>query len=133
MRQIISAPSYESSLLRDTRLANGNYVVCSPYWNGYNGAVTWGNGVQGYSGTVSAANSLVGTNSNDRVGSDGIFALPNGHYVVASSYWSNSVGAATWCDGSSGRKGAVSSVNSLIGSLANDFVGHGITVLNNGN
>ena len=48
-----------------TPLTNGNYVVGSPYWNGRRGAATWGNGSTGMSGTVSAANSLVGSNPND--------------------------------------------------------------------
>ena len=46
-------------------LANGNYVVRSPYWdNGAAadaGAVTWGDGTSGVTGAVSAANSLVGS------------------------------------------------------------------------
>ena len=51
-----------------TALSNGNYVVDSPYWNGDRGAVTWGNGSTGISGTISAANSLVGSNPGDEVG-----------------------------------------------------------------
>src|SRR5207302_529632 len=51
-----------------TSLTNGNYVVKSPYWNGNRGAATWGSGSTGISGTVSAANSLVGNNSGDQVG-----------------------------------------------------------------
>ncbi|MFL6276832.1 MAG: hypothetical protein ACJ74G_16725 [Blastocatellia bacterium] len=50
-------------------LTNGNYVVCSQFWhNGVisaAGAVTWGNGTNGTSGLVSAANSLVGSSKND--------------------------------------------------------------------
>ena len=51
-----------------TPLSNGNYVVESPYWNGNRGAATWGNGSTGISGTISAANSLVGSNPGDGVG-----------------------------------------------------------------
>ena len=48
------------------------------------GAVTWGNGTTGISGTVSAANSLVGSTASDQVGIGGITALSNGNYVVNS-------------------------------------------------
>ena len=41
-------------------LRNGNYVVESSSWNGGRGAATWGNGLTGTRGIVSAANSLVG-------------------------------------------------------------------------
>ena len=58
-----------------TALTNGNYVVCSSYWdNGAAtdaGAVTWGSGTAGVSGVVSSANSLVGSTANDRVGYGG--------------------------------------------------------------
>ena len=50
-----------------TVLSNGNYVIQSPSWNG-DPAATWGNGSTGISGTVSAANSLVGSNPGDQVG-----------------------------------------------------------------
>src|SRR5262249_31073537 len=50
-----------------TALANGNYVVASPSWNGNLGAATWGDGTVGISGTVDASNSLVGSNPNDQV------------------------------------------------------------------
>src|SRR5205823_3312766 len=49
-------------------LSNGNYVVGSSNWNGQRGAVTWGNGSTGVIGTVSVANSLVGSNPGDSVG-----------------------------------------------------------------
>ena len=52
-----------------TVLPNGNYVVKSPNWaNGpaaKAGAVTWGSGATGVSGAVSAANSLVGGQTDD--------------------------------------------------------------------
>ena len=55
-----------------TVLANGNYVVASADWdNGAAvnaGAATWGSGTTGVSGVVSAANSLVGSTADDRVG-----------------------------------------------------------------
>lgn len=124
---------------RITELSNGNYVVESTFWdNGLTvdaGAVTWGDGSTGISGTVSATNSLVGSSANDRVGSHGVVPLPNGHYVVVSSRWNASptklfAGAVTWCNGTTGRSGSVSSANSLVGTLSGDDVGSGgVTVL----
>ena len=125
-----------------TVLANGNYVVLSPYWNNgavaIAGAVTWGSATSGVSGAVSAANSLIGSTASDQVGYGGVTALANGHYVVLSSYWDNGAvadaGAVTWGSGTSGVKGAVSAANSLVGGTANDRVGYGgVTALANGN
>ncbi|PMS33439.1 two-partner secretion domain-containing protein [Trinickia symbiotica] len=117
-----------------TALAHGNYVVDSARWNGNMGAVTWGSGTSGVSGTVSSANSLVGSNANDFVGNRGITTLANGNYVVDSGSWNGNRGAVTWGSGTSGVSGTVSSANSLVGSNANDSVGsNGITTLANGN
>ena len=120
-------------------LANGNYVVCSPFW-GYNGAwatgaATWGNGAAGTSGVVSPANSLVGTTEEDRVCDSGITALTNGNYVVVSPNWNpGDAGAITWGNGTTGITGTVSSVNSLTGTYSQDKVGSkGVTALTNGN
>jgi hypothetical protein len=49
-------------------LTNGNYVVDSPYWNHEMGAVTWLSGSGPAIGTVSAANSLVGTTGGTYTG-----------------------------------------------------------------
>jgi hypothetical protein len=132
-------------------LANGNFVVSSPNWNGNLGAVTWGSGTLGIVGAVSSTNSLVGSNANDQVGSagntvygqSGVTALTNGNYVVSSPNWNGKAGAVTWGNGSTGVVGFVSSANSLIGTHANDNVGGvmgsssilntGVTALNNGN
>ena len=113
-----------------TPLSNGNYVVDSEYI----GAVTFGSGVTGIDGTVSASNSLVGS----AVGSGGVAALSNGNYVVDSCYWSNGAayqaGAVTFGSGTNGISGAVSASNSLVGSTEDDEVGYGgVTVLTNGN
>ncbi len=123
-------------------LTNGNYVVASPNWdNGMAtdaGAVTFGNGTSGTSGTVSAANSLVGGATNDQVGSDDIKLLTNGNYVVVSSAWNNGAatgaGAVTFGNGTTGISGVVSSANSLVGAATDDQVGeYGATALTNGN
>lgn len=123
-------------------LSNGSYVVTSKNWdNGAAvdaGAVTWCSGTKGCTGAVSAANSLVGTQTNDLVGNYGVVALPNGNYVVISRDWNNGsatrAGAVTWGSGSVGTSGEVSAANSLVGSHTDDFVGNSlITVLTNGN
>ncbi len=132
--------SFAGSLIGSTptvALTNGNYVVVSPFWNGVRGAVTWGNGQAGTVGIVSAANSLVGTNTNDAVGNSGVCPLVNGHYVVCSSLWDNgsftNAGAATWCNGNGGTVGDVSPANSLVGGAIGDQVGNlGCTALTNG-
>lgn len=120
-------------------LNNGNYLVCSPNWNGTVGAATWGNGSTGsVVGAVSPANSLVGSQAGDYVGMYCV-ALANGNYVIATSMWTNGVisnaGAVTWGNGGSGSFGAVSAANSLVGTTAYDLVGYGngVVALSNGN
>ena len=107
-------------------LPNGNYVVRSPDW-GTVGAATWCNGTSGCTGTVSAANSLVGSAGGDQISNIAVLVLPNSNYVVISPSWNNGalvdVGAETFCNGATGCVGAVTSSNSLVGSVANDFVG----------
>jgi hypothetical protein len=127
-------------------LTNGNYVVrCRGCDNGAiteAGAVIWGDGQLGVRGAVSTSNALLGSSIDDSIGNDqrgvGVYALSNGHYVVASSSWDNAaladVGAVTWCDGSGGCTGVVTTANSLVGSSAGDQVGNfGVTALSNGN
>jgi filamentous hemagglutinin family protein len=125
-----------------TALSNGNYAVSSPTWAGNLGAVTWMNGLIASSGTVSAANSLVGTTPGDQVGFGGVTALTNGNYVVNSPLWSANTGAITWMDGlGNSTPSAVSALNSLIGAVPGDSIGSGmdglgrggITALTNGN
>jgi hypothetical protein len=123
-----------------TALSNGNYVVRSPYWDGPGlgdvGAVTWGEGTRGITGTVSAADSLVGSHANDQVGSFWGVALANGNTVVLSPYWDDGslsdVGAATWLDGAVGLSGTVSADNSLVGARPGDRVGLGLVPLPDG-
>ena len=131
-----------------TVLANGDYVVNSPFWDSETtdgvGAVTWCSQLTGCNGTVSASNSLVGSSSGDLVGFGGVTALSNGNYVVSSPRWNNGsvlwAGAVTWGNGAGGTKGVVSTANSLVGSSANDQVGNknwnydgGVMTLTNGN
>jgi hypothetical protein len=124
-----------------TVLSNGNFVVSSTSWNGSRGAVTWGSATAGVSGTVSAANSIVGSTASDQIGNGGITALSNGNYVVSSGDWDNGAvtdaGAVTWGNGAGGTVGAVSAANSIVGSTASDgvggFMGGGVTALTNSN
>ena len=120
-------------------LSNGNYVVRSPLWANAGvaqaGAVTWASGDTGIAGPVTSQNSLVGTTASDKVGS-ALTALVNGNYVVGSWLWDagavQDVGAATWGNGAGGTVGMIDAGNSLVGSLAGDQVGAGITALVNG-
>ncbi|NIP98628.1 MAG: hypothetical protein GWO24_36565, partial [Akkermansiaceae bacterium] len=61
-------------------------MVSSPDWDNVGaedaGAVTWGSGALGVSGSISATNSLVGSNADDRVGSGGIFPAGDNYVVV---------------------------------------------------
>jgi hypothetical protein len=117
-----------------TALSNGSYVVRSSSWNNDRGAVTWGSGTTGVSGTITPTNSLVGTDPGDRVGYIGVTALSNGNYVVESPGWNGGRGAATWGNGTTGISGVISSANSLVGSNPNDLVADvAVTPLSNEN
>jgi hypothetical protein len=111
-----------------TELSNGNFVVKSALWNSGSaaaaGAVTFSSGTSVVTGSVSNNNSIVGSTANDKVGTS-VTALKNGNYVVVTSTWSNSLGAVTWGNGTSGTSGTVSDSNSFVGSTANDRVGSG--------
>jgi hypothetical protein len=115
-----------------TALANGNYVVRSPEWNSGRGAASFGSGVTGSTGAVSAANSLVGASPGDWIAANGVAALANGNYVVLSSAFGSGAGAATFGNGATGTTGVLSSANSLVGGSADDRVGTLTTLLPNG-
>jgi hypothetical protein len=124
-------------------LPNGNFVIFSPQWRSGAkvdvGAVTWGHGVTGVSGVVSASNSLVGSNQYDKVGSEKAKVVGLSNYVVMSRHFQSvgsGKGAATWCNGNTGRIGYISSANSLVGGRENETVGGfsaGLQVLPNRN
>lgn len=124
-----------------TALKSGHYAVSSPEWNNGPeddvGAVNWCVGTRSTSAVVSAANSLIGNTSGDRIG-DQVQALDNGHYVVGSPDWDRGTivdaGAVTWCDGTRGLIGSVGIGNSLVGKAPGDAVGEnvvGITAASN--
>ena len=132
---------YDNGSTGYLELPNGHYVITSPGWdNGAAtnaGAVTWGSGTSGVKGSVSAANSLVGSTTNDLVGQSGqysgVASLSNGNYVVNSPAWDRTdtnpdvlnAGAVTWGNGTVGVKGTIGPGNSLVGSNDNDAVGSG--------
>src|SRR5690606_7786893 len=74
-------------------LNNGNYVVLSSNWNNGSiqdaGAFTWANGTGTTSQMVTASNSVVGTQEDDKVGNGIFLALSNGNYVVSNPLWNN--------------------------------------------
>jgi hypothetical protein len=135
---IVGSTANENVGTSVTTLKNGNYVVITTKWNSSRGAVTWGNGSTGTTGTVSNTNSFVGSTANDQVGGGGITVLSNNNYVVYSPTWNNggtvaAAGAVTFGSGSSATTGEVSSTNSLVGTRANDSVGSGgVTALSSG-
>jgi len=110
-----------------TSLTNGGYVVYSPHFSSDLGAVTFGNGSTGVSGTLAASNSLVGAVAADAIGSGGIVALTNGNYVVSSPSFGGNLGAVTFGDGTIGVTGALAAANSLVGSTAGDRIGEGVS------
>jgi hypothetical protein len=112
-------------------LSNGNYVAASNNWNNV-GAATWGSGLIGITGPVSAANSLVGSTTGDSFGN--VTALSNGNYVVYGSLWgATNRGAIVWANGATGKSGVVSAANALIGGKDEDQIGNRVIALQNGN
>ncbi|GAB2831321.1 T9SS type A sorting domain-containing protein [Ferruginibacter profundus] len=145
---LVGSTAYDYIGMTIIALANGNYVVGSPYWDKGvmqdAGVVILGNGTTGTTGQVNSGNALTGSKTNDFIGKT-IAALTNGNYVVASPSWSNGVaqgaGAVTWVSGINGLIGEVNSNNSIVGSSTGDQIGSGagimtlsaITPLTNGN
>lgn len=114
-------------------LPNGNYVIDSPGWNFGNladvGAVTFGNGTSGSSGVISAANSLIGSSSGDRLSGE-LVTLTTSDYLVVSRSWDHNraidAGAVTLGSGATGVSGVISPSNSIVGSRPGDGVGTAI-------
>ena len=131
-----------------TFLADGTYLVSTPNWDSGAfqnlGAATFCSGTTGCAGAVTAANSLVGSRSNDRVGtsptSPNVVPLANGNYLVVSAFWNpssltnpNPQGAVTFCLGTGGCVGPVNANRSLMGANAHSVGINGATALPNGN
>ena len=121
-----------------TVLPNGNFVVTDPFYDAAGPVADVGR-VYLYNGTTLALiNTMTGTAANDGVGSNAtanpVTVLPNGDYIVCSSGWNGQRGAVTRCSPTTGCPSTINSSNSLVGSVAGDFVGQeGIVVLPNGN
>jgi hypothetical protein len=107
-------------------------VINSPQWNNGEapsaGAMTWASAGSPLFGAVSAANSLVGSNLNDRVGNNGVKYLDGVHYAVLTPSWNGNRGAVTWIDSAAPVVGPIDgtlSGNSLTGTTSGDQVGGG--------
>ncbi|MDG9924301.1 MULTISPECIES: filamentous hemagglutinin N-terminal domain-containing protein [unclassified Pseudomonas] len=118
-------------------LDQGNAITWSSLWdNGVAvdaGAVTWMSQDGPTVGVIGATNSMVGSQTNDFVGTDsnfnsGIVSLSNGNVLVFSKHWhltpTLDTGAVTWMSGSGPTTGVVDASNSVIGSSAADRVGY---------
>lgn len=102
-------------------VGNGNFLVISPLWRNPStnatkaGAVTWVNGASGLSASVFEGNSLLGSSTNDGVGSLGAVVLDNGNCVVSVPKWDNGsvqdAGAVVWGRDSLGISGPVTKSN----------------------
>jgi hypothetical protein len=107
-----------------------NAILFGSNWNnGQNaaaGAVTFYDGSDPITGTVSDANSLVGSSSNDRVG-EWLVKLSDERYAILSPRWNNEqmlrVGAVTIVDNKNPLTGYLSGSNSLIGSVQDANLG----------
>lgn len=107
-------------------LSNGNRLLVHTGWNGNAGAVTFWDTSADITGTVGAANSLIGSNPNDFVGNGSFREMGNGRFYQASSNWNGNAGAVTYGSITTGVSGAVSAANSLVGSNAGDRVGQSV-------
>jgi hypothetical protein len=118
---VIGTTASEQVGLGVVALGNGNYVVSNPVWdNGGDpdtGAVTWGNGNAGVSGVAAPANSLVGVDVSDRLGSF-VTPLSNGNYAVRSPFVNNGRGAISLGRGSGGTLGPIMATNSVRGTAS---------------
>jgi len=107
-------------------LSDANYAIASPMWDAPGipdaGAVTWGNGVTGTVGAISAGNSLIGSTAGDRIGNFyRPVPLPAGRYAIGSSLWdaSGTVDARAMTLAKAGgiTTGAITSSNSVEGPI----------------
>jgi hypothetical protein len=120
-----------------TVLPNGNIVAQDIHFSLSTPTPVSGVGaVHLFNGTdLSLISTLTGSTASDNVGIS-VTVLTNGNFVVGSRGWKNggiSVGAATWCNGTTGCNGTVSTANSIFGGTAGDEVGNGVVALTNGN
>jgi len=127
-------------------LNNGNYVVASLYWddtvsgNTNVGCAVWCDGNTGRVGPVTRSICLYGQTQDDYIGSS-VVSLNNNHgdYLVCSSYWTppatplvTNAGCVVWCDGETGRTGAIDETMCIHGTRDDDRIAYA-RKLNNGN
>jgi hypothetical protein len=133
-------------------LTNGAYVSAWPSFDKDGmtdvGAVVWSTGTVGITGVVNADMATVGESANDRVGyydfepgsfgtsygTDGVYALDDGNYMLVTPDWGGGRGAATWWNGNELVTGTVNTDNSVFGnSMSDQFGSGGLQKLSNGN
>ncbi len=91
-------------------LSNGNYFVKSKYWSSIStsiGAVTFGKGLGGLSGSISSANSLVGSIANDRIGNSTATATSDGKLIFRSQFYNGNMGLVIKIPGDDGIAGSL--------------------------
>ncbi len=110
-------------------LSNHNIVLLNPQWNNDTGAATFVdivNGI-GMTGDISSSNSVVGSQTDDRVGSGGIVEFGNSRFAILSPEWANggntTAGAVTWGNIDTGVSGVLGLGNSLVGQSTADRIG----------
>jgi trimeric autotransporter adhesin len=121
-----------------TALLGGRYVVSSFLWDNASavdaGAVSWAAAGGGPVGPISAANSLVGSSTNDAL-SITIDVSATGAAIVAMPNWNDGAvvdnGAVTVLTGPA-SVGAISTANSMTGPSAGDRMGYAIRTLPDG-
>lgn len=113
----------------------GYFLVVSSAWDLDRGAVTWSSVSAPKTGVVSAANSLVGTISGDRVGLNvhQLNYTGEAQYAIGSSNWSYDAGGSLYYAAgaltvisNNDIAGFVGASNSLVGTHADDYVGERI-------
>jgi len=113
--------------------SDGDHIIRSPSFNGGDGAITFGPGATGVSGTIGTGNSLVGATGDNLGGfSTAIDFLNNGNFLIRNTQGRGSITLGTTNPGI--PTGVVSATNSLVGAAATDAIGSGgLSTLNNGN
>lgn len=98
------------------------YMVRTTSFNSNAGALTFGTITSGVKGAISAANSLLGANSDDFLGSNiSSFSFTDGRALMLSP--NGGQGAATYIDVTKAPRGVISAENSLVGATAGDGAG----------
>lgn len=116
------------------RFSDGSYLLANPYFGGGQGAITHMKADPALNkGVLGAANSLVGGagNTNGYFGFYGRGSYSNGgyqSYLVVNDGWMDYRGMATvFNQGAAGNPlGAITDLNALVGSAADDRVGDGV-------